>query len=349
MFAASRQVRLKKDRAQTEVRRSSRTREDAFARMLGFGEDPLTWALPAGRAGDIRVRVHIMLFIWLAVELVVLFLENRPHRDAMVALVCALPVVAFLREIARGKICRNEGRRLETVVIWPLGGLSSTSPRMRSEAGWRAVFAEVGGLVCSLVLMPVFAAGFILAGGDWLHLEITPVYLDTAAAGFVSASQGNGASAWVRIAMWGLYHGNVLILLTNLVLPLYPFDAARMLRARQERSVGDWAAAAFTAKFAYLTAIVLLLVGAVTDNGRMMCVAMLGGALTWLELRRAAFLRESPSEVFAPVDSHLDSSVEDPEFTLDRVLAKVHAGGLEGLTDDEKAFLKEATERRRRE
>jgi len=223
---------------------------------------------------------------------------------------------------------------------------------MRTEAGWRAVFAEVGGLVCSLVLMPAFALGFILAGGDWLRLEISPVQLDIAARGFLAQSSNSDPMSFVRVMFWGLYHANVLIMLTNVLLPLYPFDAARMLRARLERHLGDWPAAAFTAKVGLLAATILLVTGAVTDNGRMMCIAILGAAVTWLELRRAGFLqqaltrdeREHPENV---VTSPEEESEDDAETRLDRILGKVHSLGMESLTDEERGFLRDMTDRRR--
>ena len=340
-----------KDQPETFVGSRASPREDAFVRLLGFGDDPLTWSIPIGRFGKIKIRIHVILFVWLAIEAVVAVVANQPHRDAMLALVVSIPIIALTREIARGRICRNEGRELETVVIWPLGGLSSTTPRMRTEAGWRAVFAEVGGLICSLVLMPAFALGFILVGGDWLNLEISPVRLDLAARSFMIGSTANEPLALVRMGLWALYHANVLIMLTNLLLPLYPFDAARMLRARQERTLGDWPAAAFTAKVGFLAAIIVLVTGAVTDNGRMMCIAILGGAVTWFELRRAGFIQHAATEVSAPEgsDSGAMSEVsdDDPEEKLDRLLAKVHALGMESLTDDERGFLRDVTERRR--
>lgn len=338
-----------------------------FARVLGEGEDPLSWSLPLGRFFRTRVRLHILMPLWITVELLGPLHPGKLGLVYSASLVGAFCVVVVARELCRAAFARAMGRQLDTVVLWPLGGVSHTSPVSRVYPGLQPALAESGGLLFGMLAWPVLAAAVWMLGGGWGQLSVSPlnpaVTLGSIGQDLDSVRATTGANPLVLIGAWSLYYANACVLLANLVLPMFPLDASRVLLAWQERRLGDAAAAAFVAKIGFVAAIAVLLAGAAMESTRLMALAVLGGVATWIELRRSQFLEQPMrlgvgvvgeiSRVTPPVSpeavQEADGSGDEDERRLDAILAKISVGGMGSITDEERAFLKAMTRRRRLE
>ncbi|MFZ4575760.1 MAG: hypothetical protein ACOYN0_15300, partial [Phycisphaerales bacterium] len=321
-----------------------------FSRLLGEGEDPLSWSLPVGRFFHTRVRVHAILPVWLAMELLAPLDPGAIGPLYSAFLVIAFFVIVLARELCRAAFARAMGRQFETVVLWPLGGVSHSAPLSRISPGIQPALAESGGILFGMLAWPVLAAAVWMLGGGWTQLTLSPLN----PAGTLASIGGDldtvrartGANPVVLIGAWSLYYANACVLLANLLLPMAPLDASRVILAWQERRLGDAAAAAFVAKFGFVTSVVVLVAGGVMGSTRLIALAVLGGAATWIELRRSRFLAQPLAPAWFAgrhaIDSYRlpvspeavqedDPAADADELRLDELLAKISARGLAAL------------------
>lgn len=340
----------------------------SLSRILGEGEDPLSWSLPLGSLFGIRIRAHFLLAIWVAVEL---FGPIHPGALGPLyagCLIASFVLIVLVRELCRSAFARGMGRQLDTVVLWPLGGISHTVPLSRVHAGLQPAITESGGLLFGMLAWPVLAAAVWMLGGRWAQVSFNPLNPAMTLAGIGndlhSIASNTGANPFVLIGAWSLYYANAIVLLANLLLPMFPLDGARIVLAWQERRLGDLAAAAFVAKVGFLTALVTLVLGSALESTRVMALAVIGGLVTWFEFRRAVFLERPLQPELAALDDppsvgelpvspeaiqEADEAADSDEARLDALLGKISRQGMSSLSEEDQTFLRAMTRRRQRE
>lgn len=338
-------------------RPSRRPESVALSRVLGEGEDLLTWSLPVFSSGALRVRVHFV-FILAAVWEAVLSI-SRAHAGPVhvFTAVIVLALLVAVREVGRWCLSRRTGDAPDQIVLWPLGLLSATGSERPTPP---SAGSAIGGLVINLLLTPVLAGSLWLAGQGWDSLVFNPLA--------PLAIVGRIGSLPVA-ALWWAYYLNVLLLGINLLVPMLPLDAGRVVEAFLARRVDGRRAAMAACRIGLLSALVLF-VGAMTaDQVRLVGLAVFGTAVCWIHLRRIEFLHETeiprdfpgaadplgprpadpPDRATARADVPLmppAPPVDDPA-EVDRILAKISAAGLSGLSTEERRILAAATERAR--
>lgn len=194
------------------------------------------WSLPIGRVFGIQIRVHILLILFTAVEL--LNGGSRGWFDFKASLVWlgVLWGSVLLHEFGHCYAAIKLGGQAEQVLLWPLGGLAYVDvPRT-----WRAHFwTAFGGPIVTLGLAAI-AVVLILARGN----EFDPNPMRFAGTDVVRC----------------LYQVNGALVLLNL-LPLYPLDGGSMARAFLWRKWGYGQGTLMTIRVAKVFSLLLAIYG----------------------------------------------------------------------------------------
>ncbi len=167
-----------------------------------------------GQLFGVTVRVHGLVLALFAGLLLLGGLRGQPVALPLAALVIAL----LAHELAHALVARRLGLRVYDVVLWPLGGMARMS-EVPEQPGIEARIAAAGPLV-NLAL-----AGLCLAALGALGMPA-----------WSAAPFGPAGSLQVFLAV------NLLLGLGNLV-PAFPMDGGRLLRAALVASGRNWLAA----------------------------------------------------------------------------------------------------------
>jgi len=325
--------------------------------------DLLSWNVSLGRWAEVRVRLHVSFLVLI---LAVLHLSAAPEgsRISMSAvaglLVLFLSVVAH--ECAHCFAAWKAGGKIDHVLLAPWGGLTYLTPSRNSAV--ELSIALAGPLVNLAVC---FAAALTLVG---LGSPITPIFhpfkLPTLHAQ-LSAIDFFTLIAWI----------NWLLTLVNL-LPAYPLDGARALRALIRPTYGYRTAVVFSWRTGMLTSACLFVgAWALPASFKLagLACSLLGVFLYFTS--RQEFRRLHDAEL--PVDGdpfgdafqeHLSDGSENPlkrwferrrrlriaqqarrerdeESRADDILARLHTLGPEALSADDRAILQRVSARYR--
>lgn len=335
-------------------------------RLLGDGENPLRWGLGLGRVAGVRVRIHWLLVIYMLTQVIFTLPRHQIGVGFTLPLMGAVFLLVLIHEAAHCWVCRRMGGEADEVVLWPLGGLAWCRP----VHAWRAeLAAAVAGPAANLSLMVVVTGGLVWATGERAAALVNPLDL----AGSVSAIESAyGSMPWWLVGLWALHIANTVLLVFNLLVPMYPSDAARIVQSVLWARVGYHRSLWVTAHLGIAAGAMLATAGLVLADGKgVFAVGLFGVVVCWLERRRLQFLAgvepEADTARVAPVASVIHPGryqeeeedeaegdepaaagiVEGQTDEVDRVLAKISRVGLNGLSRTERAVLKRATERSR--
>lgn len=342
-----------------------------MGRLLGDGENPLRWGVPLGRVAGVRVRIHWLFVIYMLAQLIFTLPRHQLGVGFTLPLMGALFVLVGLHEAAHCWVCRRMGGEADEVVMWPLGGLAWCRP----VHAWRAeLAAAAAGPAANLAMLVVITGGLVWATGEPGLALLNPLDLGGSVLAIESAY---GSMSWWLVALWALHTANVVLLVFNLLAPMYPSDSARMLQSVLWARVGYHRSLWITAHVGIATGALLAMAGLMLADGKaVFAVGVFGVVVCGLERRRLQFLAgvepvletrggatdsvihpargrvfvedgeegEAEEDSAGGVGAGVDSAGSEE---VDRVLAKISSVGLQGLTRSERAVLKRATERSR--
>ena len=204
------------------------------------------WSIPAGRIFGVEIRVHLtflflLIFVWLT--------ESTPHVPANPGRGLALVGIVFgsvvLHELGHALVGKRAGIPAKAIILLPIGGVTLLDETQRPlEPGlltWkRDIRIAVAGPVVNIVIA-IVASGILLAVAPQIHLWTRPyVY------------SGN----LPRSLVWS----NLWLALFNL-LPAYPMDGGRVLRAWFSRSMDPVRATRRAVSIGQAFATLFMLVG----------------------------------------------------------------------------------------
>jgi Zn-dependent protease/CBS domain-containing protein len=180
------------------------------------------WSIPAGRIFGVELRIHLtffflLIFVWLT--------ESTAHGTANAGRGLALVAIIFgsvvLHELGHALVGMRAGVPAKAIILLPIGGVTLLDETQRPlEPGlltWkRDVRIAVAGPLVNIIIA-VVVGSILLAVAPQIHLWVKPyVY------------SGN----LPRSLVWS----NLGLALFNL-LPAYPMDGGRVLRALFSRSM----------------------------------------------------------------------------------------------------------------
>ncbi|MDX2148619.1 MAG: hypothetical protein SFZ23_13970 [Planctomycetota bacterium] len=319
------------DEQQEPERSAPRSRPPgaALSRSLGLHEDPTRWGVTFLALPGLRLRAHVLLLAWIAIELVMMFRLDLAGPVHVASMVVGALLVLVGREVARAAATRlarkavrrasrlsvrgyaeHEPQTQETVMLWPLGAVTPPAPIARATTIrrlqdappglWARTFPSIAGIAASVVLAGV-AAGMVLAlGGDFAQLGVLPWNVGEIAATLRSTE---------LVIAWWFYVSAAAILAANL-LPFAPFDLGRALgsafpaRAELARRHDER-----FARWSLIASIGFMLFVLPSDTPRLVATSVFACMVCLVEWRRAQFVREQSAAVASDVFE--DSPVRD--------------------------------------
>jgi Zn-dependent protease len=206
-----------------------------------------SWSIHVGRLFGVEVRLHLTFLI---LPLFVFWTEYSVHPSANgprdLALVGIVLACVAAHEIGHMLMARSLGLIPKAVILLPLSGVtvfdeSRVEKPESAEAAWkREVRIALTGPLVNLVFALV-AAGAILLAGVGAHLREWP---------FLQSSNLPRSLVWANLYIAGL----------NL-LPAYPLDGGRILRAFFARSIDATAATRRAVSISHALAMTLMVAG----------------------------------------------------------------------------------------
>ncbi len=199
------------------------------------------------RLFGVPVRFHFT-FVLLVVFLIAVGLEGPSGAESAIY-VLALFASVLLHELGHALVSKRYGIGTEEIVMFPIGGVArlERSPKPREEL-WIALAGPVVNIIIAIVLLGLAAAL-------------------------------NGTVQWEKVferksgdLMGQVAAGNIVLALFNL-LPAFPMDGGRILRAMLALKRGEAAATETAARAGRVLAILMGLYGLVSANFLLVFVA----------------------------------------------------------------------------
>ena len=188
-------------------------------------------SIQIGSVLGIKIRVHVLLLLLLG-----LIVLGSGDGWSAVLLTATTFGIVLLHELAHSVVAMRFGLRVLDITLWPLGGIARMSdiPESSRVEGWIAIAGPLLNFVLAAFALPFFL-------WMWMSGNRVPVLFD-----------------------WTVYFlfSNVLLGGFNL-LPAFPMDGGRILRAFLGRK-GDWVKATERAvNIGRLVALLLAILGLV--------------------------------------------------------------------------------------
>ena len=263
------------------------------------------WSLPAGRLFGAELRIH---WTFLVLLLFVVFTSYSPQHPEVVGRSLALVALVFgsvlLHEVGHTMVASRNGVPAKAIILLPIGGVSLLDEtKLTFQPGtqtWkRDIRIALAGPVLNLMAALV-AAGILLAVVPNIHLWQKP-YVFT----------GNLPRSLVWCNAW--------LALFNL-LPAYPMDGGRVLRALFSRRMDPASATHRAVSIGQAFALVFMLTGMLT-NAWLTLIGVFLFISAQLEERSAVF--QSVLEAVHLEDVMLtDFATLSPADTLEDALDK---------------------------
>ena len=328
---------------------------------------PLAWSVPYVRIGGLEFRLHWLFMAFAAVVMLRSFLSPAPEAGegappagpAVVGIaLVSLLVIVTLREVVRALVIRASGGSADSVVVWPLGALRGADPAPR----WRSMLAaSLVGPAVSALLFAGLAVPLGLSSGEWLGCAIPHPFDDSWLR--------NPHPRWIEV-LWITQRTGMQLAMLHAI-PMLPLDMGQALGAIMARVRGHHDGLRATTSFSIAVAISTAVLALLRDQNMLLAAAVACFVEGALQLRRLqvgdAVASQAPWELGAP-----DADAETPEpedredlaarrleegererqekeaRELDRILEKIGQSGMESLTSQERALLKQATQRRQK-
>ncbi len=199
-------------------------------------ETPHTIRLAEVSGIPIRLHYFFLLFLaWIA------FSSSGPNRLLGVLTLVGIFTCVVLHELGHSIIAQRFGIRVSEIVLYPIGGVARMEkmPAPRAEL-WIALAGPAVNVVIAIALFA--ALQFTTGLAPWDQIWLTPGHF------------------WQK-----LLHANLLLVGFNLI-PAFPMDGGRVLRALMAMAMGETRATEIAATIGQVLALGLGLLGVFSGN-----------------------------------------------------------------------------------
>jgi Zn-dependent protease/CBS domain-containing protein len=208
-----------------------------------------SWSIPAGRLFGVEIRIHLTFFFLLPFVLT----AGSTGQDITVARALGLVGVIFgsvvVHELGHALVAHRAGVPAKGIILLPIGGvtiLDEAQAIPESTTAWkRDIRIAVAGPLATFVVAGA-AALVLLAAVPGFQLTIKPLV--------------HPNSLLRSIVWWNVYLG-----LLNLV-PAYPLDGGRVLRALFSRQMDPIRATQRAVRIGHAFAILFMMLGMLLTN-----------------------------------------------------------------------------------
>ena len=321
-----------------------------FRRIFGQGDNPLTWALPLYRAWGITVAIHIGFVIYIVLVLLMSIPQGAAGVGYKAVFLLSLFGLVLLHEYGHCFACRRIGGEADHILMWPLGGLASCLP----PHGWKPeLITTLGGpAVNAALVLPLGLLVYALTGQ--LGTVVFNPFAVFATGGPISLIEaGSAFMFYAKVLVFQAYFSNWVLLAFNVLVPMYPMDGGRILRALLWRSTDEAKASDVSSTVGLIAAMILVIVGLVTGETILAAIGLLGGLVCWTEKQRRRMMGDDPILVASAAaareqdtdkyeanesDRQREARIRE-EQEIDRILAKISERGMGSLTRKERRTL----------
>lgn len=315
-------------------------------------DNPMSWALPIGRIFGITVRVHFTLLLFIAIELIRSLggASSRSQESAplgltpSVIMMGSLFLVVLLHEFGHCFACRWAGGEADEILMWPLGGLAYCRP---PNDWWSHFITTAGGPAVNVVIFAIVAPILGSLTGHWAGVAFPNPF---SLSGIYDASSST-LTMWLFLLHWV----NLVILLFNVCLPVFPFDGGRLLQAVLWRHLGYRRSMLIAVRAGFIGAVAMAVIALVTTRMFLLMAAIFGALTCWTTRQQLQYtddalgLPETDDRDHERTQRRREQErqrAEQDGAEMDRILAKIASGGMGSLTRREKKFLQRETQRR---
>lgn len=334
---------------------------EAGAEYFGNPQLWLSLSMPFGRWFGVPVRLHF----WLLLSAVFAYMDVARGARAIdvTGMLVLLVVFLMLHEFSHRYFAHRVGGSHDRFVLWQSGGMY---PPVSPPGAWAKFVTHFSGMGANLVFgLLALAAILALGDGDLLNWRmLNPL-------GWFLAAPPTVPHFFAIPALFALQLMviNLAIFATNLF-PYYWFDGGYVLEAILQPGLGRYQAINVTCIVGMVIAVPMMLLSIFGQNllGLILWALLLAGSFN----KRRQLKAEGPAGLASEMDFTTAAYASDPapqrrkprwpsrsavkaataerreQETIDRILSKVHASGMNSLTWGEKRALKKATERQRR-
>ena len=189
-----------------------------YARSPG-NWDKESWSFVLGSFRGIRIRVHLSFLILAGLFCLTSALRSGPREMLMISLplMAMIFISVLLHEFGHCFACRSVGGDADDILMWPLGGLATCRPPHRPAE--HLVTAAAGPAVNFAIMLCLLPVIFLMK--IWHISLLNPLTLFPE---FQGVSQA-GEYVWIAFKL------NYVLLLFNLLLPVFPLDGGQILRS----------------------------------------------------------------------------------------------------------------------
>lgn len=312
----------------------------------------------------IEVRVHIFYILIAAWQMAASFGKDSWGPAYAGAMLATLFVFVLLHEFGHCLACRWVGGDADKILMWPLGGLAFCRPPHR----WKSsLVTTVGGPLVNVILVPILGGVLLAAGAQQSDLIFNPIVPDSVYRGEFLASRDIG-----HIWLWSAYYMNLVLLLFNVLIPMFPMDGGRIFQELLWSRLGYKRSMKIAIIVGYCGAGVMALVGIASTKSILVGLAFFGAVTCYGERQKLRQIEENSEWGFDTEKGQLgfdDDSDRVKAATAERKAAKEHARqvakerekqekvdaildkirefGIQSLSERDKAILKSETERKR--
>lgn len=265
-----------------------------------------SWSISAGRVFGVEIRIHWTFFL---LPLFVWYTEYAAHRTANegrgLALVGIIFACVLAHELGHALVARRYGIRAKAIILLPIGGITQLDdnqpPAGANVIPWkREIRIALAGPLTNL-LLAVVCGGVVLAFVPQADLWTWP---------FMLSRNLPRSLVWINLYLAGF----------NL-LPAYPMDGGRVLRAMFSRSMDSVQATRRAVSIGQAFATMFILVGMLLPNYWLTLVGLFLFIASQMEERSAVF--QSVLEKVRLEDVMLtDFATLSPADTLEDALEK---------------------------
>lgn len=321
-----------------------------LARIFGDGENPLAWGFPIGRIAGIGFKIHLLMVVYLLVELIFTLPGHKAGAKFVLPMLFALVVLVVLHEIAHTFVARKNGGEVDQRMLWPLGGLEPA--RFEDEDAKAELRTAFAGIALHAAFLPVFVIPIVLLTRSWDSVLFNP--FDPSASIYTLEHASTQTIHWWLVVVWSFHVVNLILLVANLI-PMLPLDGGAILRVLLTPKLGSLGARHRVAIVGLVLSTILGLIGLIFADAKMLfAIAIVGGIVCTMERRRLQFLSYAEmipgaTDYQSSYKSEFEAENEQPDQSdLDQVLAKISTSGIESLSRKERRMLKKATEMSRK-
>ncbi len=315
-----------------------------FSRVFADGDNPLRWALPIYRLWGITVKLHIIFILFIFIRLI-----SAGSPDSLGFIYTAIMLALFfglvlLHEYGHCFACRWVEGEADEIMLWPLGGLAFCRPPHH----WKPeVITVLGGPgVNAALLVPLGIASLVVNGG-WEFVVFNPF-----------------APNWPRTGIFEntvfmAHYVNLVLLLFNLLVPMYPMDSGRIVQCLLWRRMGYEKSLWISCNIGLAAAMALVVVAFGADEMLLLGIAIFGGFACWqqkqglklmgFEPQYAAAYQAAERSQKGPTRSQLSAikKRQEEEARVEKLLAKIAQQGMASLTGRERKFLDRVSQKKR--